>query len=335
MNNPISALGLVLLTTIFIPIILSVTTYDLDEINTDIDYKTKKILNYETINEKSPIIELYNHKIDKTYEIDMEEYLIGVVSAEMPSDFHKEALKAQAVAARTYVLYNEQNRQDNKHKDAVVCTDHTHCQAYLSYEELKEIKGKDWIENDYQKIVEAVNSTKGQVITYNNEVILPLYFSTSSGKTENSAEVFSVQEPYLQSVESNFDNRSPKYESEISISVSEFVDSIKSKYNNLEIDKENIVDSIEVLEYSEGGSIENIKIGNIQLEGRDLRSIFKLNSSNFELKIDNKNVIFLVKGYGHGVGMSQWGADGMASEGSMYYEILKHYYTGVEITDKY
>ena len=335
MNNPISALGLVLLTTIFVPIILSVTTYDLDEVNKDIDYKAKEILNYETVNEKSPIIKLYNHRIDKTYEIDIEQYLIGVVAAEMPSDFHKEALKAQAVAARTYVLYNEQNRQDDKHKDEVVCTDHTHCQAYLSYEELKEVKGEDWIEHDYQKIVEAVNSTKGQVMTYNNEIILPLYFSTSSGKTENSAEVFSVQEPYLQSVESTFDNKSPKYESEISISIPEFIDNIKSKYSNLEIDKNNIENNIEVLEYSEGGSIENIKVGNIELEGRDLRSIFNLNSSNFEIKFSNNNVIFLVKGYGHGVGMSQWGADGMASEGYMYYEILKHYYTGVEITDKY
>ena len=150
----------------------------------------KNTVNYETVNKKAPIINVYNHITGKTEKMDMENYLCGVLAGEMSSEFDIEALKAQSVAARTYVVYKQEHGKSSKHKNAVVCTDYKHCQEYKSYDTLKKLNGEEWIKNKYSKIQEAVRGTKGQIITYNDKAILPLYFSTSSGKTENSEEVF-------------------------------------------------------------------------------------------------------------------------------------------------
>ena len=312
MNNPLRILAGVIVCSVTLPIFLSVVSYDDIETNTPqkqeqlIEKKSSsKYINYETVDKDSPKINIYNHKTGKTQQMDIEEYLYGVLSGEMPSDFNIEALKAQAVAARTYVMYNQEN-ETSKHKGAAVCTDYTHCQEYKSYEELKKSKGEDWIKNSYPKVKQAVNETKGHIITYNGEPILPLYFSTSSGKTENSEEVFSTEYPYLRSVDSPYDKYAPKYAS-----------------------------TLKILNRSDGGSVEKIKLGNKELTGRDIRNILNLNSANFEIKFDTNSLDFVVKGYGHGVGMSQWGANGMAEEGYKYYEILSHYYKDTTIKDLY
>ena len=184
MNNPLRILAGVIVCSVTLPIFLSVVSYDDIETNTPqkqeqlIEKKSSsKYINYETVDKDSPKINIYNHKTGKTQQMDIEEYLYGVLSGEMPSDFNIEALKAQAVAARTYVMYNQEN-ETSKHKGAAVCTDYTHCQEYKSYEELKKSKGEDWIKNSYPKVKQAVNETKGHIITYNGEPILPLYFST-------------------------------------------------------------------------------------------------------------------------------------------------------------
>ena len=335
MNNPLSVLGIILGATITIPIVLSIFTYDSIERDERLDINVENKITYERVDKESPQIELYHTNLKKTENIDIETYLVGVVASEMPSDFNQEALKAQAVAARTYAMYLQEVGNKSGHKGADICTDHTHCQAYKGKSELESIKGQEWMKTEYPKIEEAVKSTKGQIITYESEPILPLYFSTSSGKTENSKEVFSTQEPYLISVESTYDEISPKYSSNLLISIDDFISALKSKYSNFSIDKSNISKEIEVIENSEGGSIKEIKIGNIQCSGRDIRSLFNLNSSNFEIVTDKENVVFEVKGYGHGVGMSQWGANVMGKEGHMYYDIIKHYYTDVDITDIY
>lgn len=334
MNSPLKVLGLVLFGTILTPIIISIISYW----GVDIDEKTyenneKQIINYETVNKNSPEIVVYNHKTDKNENIDIEKYLYGVLAGEMPTNFDIEALKAQAIAARSYVLHKQENGPNNKHEKAVVCTDHTHCQEYKSYEELKEIKGEDWIKNDYEKIKKAVDETKGQVITYDDKVILPLYFSTSSGKTENSEEVFSGETPYLRSVESPYDDKSPKYVSQLIINKDDFINKLKNSFDDIIIS--NVNNDVKILSRSEGGSVNQIKVGNKELKGRDIRSIFNLNSSNFDITMNENEIVFDVKGFGHGVGMSQWGANGMAKEGYLYYEILSHYYTGIKIKDLY
>ena len=250
MNNPLGILAGVIVCSATLPIFLSVVSYDDIEVNTPQKQEqlmekkvSSKYINYETIDKDSPKINIYNHKTGKTQQMDIEEYLCGVLSGEMPSDFNIEALKAQAVAARTYVMYNQEN-QTSKHKGAAVCTDYTHCQEYKSYNELKQSKGEDWIKNSYPKIKQAVNETKGHIITYNGEPIVPLYFSTSSGKTENSEEVFSTEYPYLKSVDSPYDKYAPKYESALKISNKDFVSKLKNIYSNINISQNNLSSQI-------------------------------------------------------------------------------------------
>lgn len=344
MKNPLLILVYSIIIMVAVPIILSITVYDdKDEfkINTksqkskeDTEYVENNI--YEKINKESPKIKVYNHKEGKVETIDIEEYLYSVVAGEMPSDFDEEALKAQAVAARTYVYYKKEHNsnKDPKHKGADVCTDFNHCQEFLSEKELKRSHGDKWMKNSWTKIKKAVNDTRGQILVYNDKAILPMYFSTAAGKTENSEEVFSSKEPYLRSVASPYDKSSPKYISNLKITKNEFIKHIKKSYNiNLSISTLN--SDIKILKRTEGGSVEKIKIGEKQISGRDMRNLFKLNSTNFDISIKSDYIDILVKGYGHGVGMSQWGADGMADAGYEYYKILKHYYTGADIEDKY
>lgn len=347
MKNPLVVLGTVVVCCMTIPIIISLVSYK--DIGTEAQTKKqakkekttitqkidKNIINYETVNKDSPVINIYNSTLGKVQQMDIETYLYGVISGEMPSEFDIEALKAQAVAARTFVTYKEKEGNPAQHSTAVVCTDFKHCQEYKSYETLKKTHGEEWIKNSYSKIKQAVDETKGQTITYNNEPILTLYFSTSSGKTENSEEVFSGKYPYLQSVDSPYDKSSPKYVSTLKISNKDFVSALKKSYSDIQINQNNLSSQIKIIEKSSGGSIKIMKVGNKEITGRDMRGIFGLNSANFEISFEDDYVDFVVKGYGHGVGMSQWGAEGMAQEGFQYYEILQHYYTGTKITDLY
>ncbi|MGL5348563.1 MAG: stage II sporulation protein D [Peptostreptococcaceae bacterium] len=343
MKNPLAVLSSVVICTIAIPVIISITSYrDIEVSDKQVkdkqveQIKEKKIINYETINKKAPTITVYNTKVGKNQKMDIEEYLYGVLAGEMPSEFDIEALKAQAIAARTFVMYKESQGKSKKHPNAVVCTDYGDCQEYKSYEELKKTKGDEWMKSSYPKVQQAVNETKGQIITYKEEPILTLYFSTSSGKTENSEEVFSAKYPYLQSVDSPYDKLySPKYTSALRITNKDFVKYLKNSYNDIQINENNLNSQIKVTKRSEGGSVETITVGNKEISGRDIRSIFNLNSSNFEINFGKEYLDFSVKGYGHGVGMSQWGAEGMAREGYKYYEILEHYYMDTKIQDTY
>ena len=349
MKNPLVILAGLVFLCISVPVILSTAFYKDSEIsstneNIKINIETKgekeekqekEVINYETIDEEAPNISIYNHKTGVIESMDIETYLYGVLSGEMSAKFNIEALKAQAIAARTFVMNKKENPASSGHKNAVVCTNYKHCQEYKSYEELKSTNGTQWMEEYYPKIKKAVDETKGQIIVYEDKPILPLYFSTSSGKTENSEEVFSTQYPYLKSVESPYDGQSPKYTSQVVVSKSDFINNIKKSYPNISIKSSNLKEDIKILNRNEGGSVGKIKVGDKELTGVNIRSIFNLNSANFEIEFKNDNIIFNVKGYGHGVGMSQWGAEGMAEEGFLYYEILKYYYTGTEIKDLY
>lgn len=281
---------------------------------------------------KDDKVKLYNEKKDKIEEIDLEEYITGVVASEMQANFNEEALKAQAVAARTFYM-NKRNEPCSKasKKGAEICNS-THCQVYVDKDErLKKWNSKD-AENNWNKIKKAVEDTKGEVLTYKGELLkYPQFFAVSSGNTEDAADVFSFDVPYLKSTESKGDEIAPKYKSQVKLSVDQFVSKFNNSYRGSSLTNKNISSNIEVLNYTKAGSVKEIKIGGIKITGKDFRFLFNLNSANFKINISNNNVIINCIGYGHGVGMSQWGANSMASNGAKYDEILKHYYTDVDI----
>ncbi len=277
-------------------------------------------------------IKLLHKENNSIEELPLDEYLLGVVSAEMPAKFAQEALNAQALVARTYTIYSIKN-SNGKHGEASICDDSSCCQAWIT----KESRIARWEENVREeywgKIEKAVNNTKGKVITYNGEVIDAFFHSNSGGITEVPASVWGgTNYPYLQSVETAGEDAYSQYSSEVTLSKEEFRNKILAKHSDLKIDFD-MEDCIKVIEYNDAHRVKTMKVGNLNLSGVELRTILGLKSANFEASIDNDNIKFKVTGYGHGVGMSQTGADSMANEGKNYEEIIKHFYTGVEIVN--
>ncbi len=279
-------------------------------------------------------IRVFNVYTNKAMVLPLEEYIKGVVAAEMPAAFHIEALKAQAIAARTYAI-SRTIRYENSHPDhpdAAVCTG-IHCQAYLSFEELALIHGDSWIEEYWPRIEEAVESTKGLLLYYQGEIIETPYHSTSGGMTEDSVNVFASDSPYLKSVVSPYEEDAPKYKSVLSLTGEEFINKLNREYPNAKITLDNLGEKIKLIEKTPSGRVKKVAVDKDIINGSTIRTLFGLNSTNFKITYDKKiNLIEIVTyGYGHGVGMSQWGANGMGKNGSTYEQILKHYYTGVEI----
>lgn len=272
-------------------------------------------------------INVYFPQEGKTESMEIEEYLRGVVAAEMPAEFEMEALKAQAVAARSYAFYRMENPSP-QHPDAAVCTDFSHCKAYKTKQEQEKGWG-DKTEQYTEKIKNAVYQTAGELITYNGEVAMAVFHSQSgSGRTENSADVWGGEVPYLISVESHGEESAPNFYSTLIVSFDEFKERILSNHPDAVINSPN---DISAPRLSEGGSVKSILIGGKEFSGREIRTLFGLRSSCFKISADEKTVAFEVTGYGHGVGMSQYGANTMAKEGYSYIDILTHYYTGTEI----
>lgn len=244
----------------------------------------------------------------------LENYVIGVVAAEMPATFSLEALKAQAVAARTFAYKKITNNKlsfDNLINDKG--------QAYITTDKMKANWGNKYDEY-YKKISDAVLLTKGEILTYNGEIINAYYFSISNGKTEDSSKVFGETE-YLLSVDSSWDTTYPSYYASISIPLEEF----KNKVN--------INNDIQIKEVKRTNSdhVEYIVINDKKIDGVSFRKLLNLRSTDFYINIEGSNVNISTKGYGHGVGMSQYGANAMADLGYRYEDILKYYYTGVKI----
>lgn len=279
------------------------------------------------------MVTVFFHKEDKVKEMKLEEYLLGVVPAEMPPSFNTEALKAQAVAARTFIINREKADNKDTHKGATVCTDSTHCKAYITEEEALKKWGDDWKNQYKDKIKNVVYDTSGTIVTYNDEPISAVFHSTSSGKTENSEDVWQTALPYLRSVVSEGEEKSPRYNSNVTLSFDEFKNKFKEKYPDAKFnDKKS--DWIKNIKYNDTGSVKTIDIGGITVKGTDVRTIFSLRSTNFKIEIDD-NVEFSVIGNGHGVGMSQYGANYAAENGYSYDKILKKYYQGVELKKIY
>ncbi len=282
--------------------------------------------------QKYNTIKLLHTEDNKVEEISLDEYLYGVVSAEMPASFEEEALKAQAVVARTYTIYKIVNN-DGKHKDADICDSPNCCQAWIS----KEDRFARWddaeAQDNWNKIVNAVNSTQGKIITYNGEPINAFFHSNSGGSTEAPIDVWGGSGyPYLQAVTTSGEDAYSQYSSEAEFTKQEFEDKIKEEHSDFEIDFDE-EDCIKIEEYTDGNRVKKIKVGNLELSGVEIRNIFGLRSANFEVNIEKDKIKFSVIGYGHGVGMSQTGADSLAKEGKTYEEIIHHFYTDVEIED--
>ncbi|NMM61537.1 stage II sporulation protein D [Clostridium sp. P21] len=279
-------------------------------------------------------IKVYITKENKVEEMCLEEYVKGVVSAEEPVEFSLEALKAQAVAARTFALAHMESFGGHKYKSntgADVC-DTTQCQVFRHKEEQLKLWEANKRDEYWNKISNAVQQTSGEFLVYDNKLVMePYYFSVSSGKTEDCLDVFSSNLPYLKSVSSLGEEGAYKRESSIKVSYSEFINKISYKYTNCGLSTANIKNEIQIKSRTKGGSIKEMAIGKITISGTEFRSIMGLNSANFNIKYNDTGMEIDCKGYGHGVGMSQWGANAMAKSGSNYKEILKHYYSGVEI----
>ena len=276
-------------------------------------------------------IRVYITETGEIEEVNLEDYICGVVSNEMPANFEKEALKAQAVTARTYLASKKLNRC-TLHEGIDIC-DSTHCQVYTSKEKRLEKWDADYANEYWNKIKEAVDETSGQVLSYEGELVLyPQFFSTSSGQTENSEDVYLGEIPYLRSVASTGEESAPKYTSDKTLKISDFVYLLNSNFTNLNVTVENIKNNFNIKTSSAAGGVIKLNINNVEIRGVDFRKALSLNSTNFTYEFNGDYITFHCKGYGHGVGMSQWGANAMAKNGSNYEEILKHYYTGVEIT---
>ena len=277
-------------------------------------------------------VKIYRKKEDKIEELDLEEYIMGVVASEVPANFNEEALKAQAIAARTFYMNRRNNPcEDAKNKGAEIC-DTTNCQVYMNKEERIAKWSSSQAEINWDKIKKAVLDTKSQVLTYDDLVLeYPQFFAISSGKTEDAKDVFSMDVPYLKSEESKGEEIAPKYKTTIEIPINEFVNKINTKYSTANLKKNDLSLLIKIESYTESGSVKEIKIGDKTLKGTEFRELFNLNSTNFKFDFEKDIVKINCIGYGHGVGMSQWGANAMAQNGAKYDEILKHYYSGVEI----
>ena len=290
-----------------------------------------EISNKNTYNySKYGTISLLHKKTGEVERVKLDEYLCNVVSAEMPATFEQEALKAQAIVARTYTIYKILNK---KHDNADICDDSTCCQAWISKDDRLAKWEENQRESNWQKICSAVNETSGKIITYENKPIDAFFHSNSGGITEVPVNVWGgTGYPYLQSVETSGENTYTQYASEVRLSQEELINKLKEKYSDISIDFTNS-DDIKIFEYTESTRVKTVKFGNHEISGVEARTLFGLKSTNFEISRDGNNIKFSVKGYGHGVGMSQTGADSMAKNGSKAEEIIKHFYTGVEITE--
>lgn len=276
------------------------------------------------------IVKMYNRKTDTIEELPLEDYIAGVVSAEMQANFNEEALKAQAVAARTY-YFSKRIAPCSDAKGGEICNS-THCQVYLSKDERMTSWAKSEAEKNWNKIVNAVESTKGQVLIYDGQIVkYPQFFATSSGKTESAVDVLSNEVPYLQSVDSPGEEIANKYETSIDVKMTELVNKINKAYPKANLTVGNVALKISIATRTDGGAVKEIKLGEESISGVKFRELFGLNSANFTLEFSKDSIKINCKGYGHGVGMSQWGANAMGKTGVSYDNILKHYYTGVEI----
>lgn len=269
-----------------------------------------------------PTINVLRTETETVEEVPLEEYIVGVVAREMDAAYEMEALKAQALTARTYIINMISSGNDLGLVGGADVKDTVEHQVYSNEEEMKERWGSDF---DWKmaRVRQAVFETQGQVITFNGEPITASFFSTSNGYTENSEDLWPNEYAYLRSVESPWDLESPRYAGEASFSVERFEHILEVSLANGSVGN--------ILSRTEGGRVAKVEIGGKEFTGREIRTLLDLDSTDFTIERVGDVIRIETRGWGHGVGMSQFGAHGMAQEGYTYEDIIKHYYQGVEI----
>lgn len=274
----------------------------------------------------------------KVRKMDFEEYVTCVTASEMPSSFDEEALKAQSVAARTYTMakiIKYEEKRPEAHPDAPICSS-THCQAYKSEKELIACHEEGWEKEGFEKVKKACKETEGQLLYYDGELVMqPLFFSSSGGQTENSEDVFVGAYPYLVSVSSPYEEGARHENEEKIFGAYEIKQRMESKYPDRQTGNLG-ADSFKVLSRTAGGRVNEMQIGQSKYKGTEVRNALGLSSALFSISIKttedgSAKVVFTSDGFGHGVGLSQYGADGMAKKGKDHREILTHYYTGTQV----
>jgi len=277
---------------------------------------------------------LYLHDEDKIIKLPLEEYLVGVVAAEMPAEFPEEALKAQAVAARTYAVKRliGGGVANPLHQGADLCDDHRHGQAWLSREELKRKWGTLRYYKYYYKVKAAVDETKGEVLTYQGQLIDPAYHAACGGRTENSEDVWAFQLPYLRSVTCPYED-DPQSVQTVSFSLEQFDQALGSSLAAVPVSGNSVGDSLRVLERTSTGRPKELVVGDRKISALTFRELLDLRSTNFTWELAGGSIKITTTGHGHGVGMCQYGASGMAKHGYNYRVILGHYYSGAEVTE--
>ena len=274
--------------------------------------------NHSFFNDENKTIKVKT-KEEEIKELDIESYIVGVLAGEMPASFETEALKAQAVASRSYAIYKILHNTD---KNYDVLSDITN-QVYITKEEMKEKWGTSYTYY-LNRIEDAVNSTKNEVMYYDDEIIEAFYFSMSNGATEDAKSVFQEDLPYIKSVSSSWDNESlNNFLVTTKFTLEEFCSKLKlESCQSIQIDAVN---------YSGSNRVNSIVINNQKFKGTEIRSLLNLRSTDFSIDINENEIAITTKGYGHGVGMSQYGANGMAKEGYNYKDILNYYYQDITI----
>ena len=305
--------------TIFIYIIIAIII--LPAMITYCSYHSKNTNEIQTTETEG---ELASPEVVRYHTNELEEYVKGVVAAEMPALFEKEALKAQAVSARTYAVHKMKEMNTNTISYDIG-------QAYITVDEMKQ-KWKNHFEEYYNHINEAVEDTKGEIMVYDNEPILAVFHAESGGKTESAENVWQKEIPYLKSVDSSLDIKAPNFETSICFTYDEVLKRFCNKYNDFILNEQTLPQQIYIQSCSPAGYVQKMQIGNKTLTGREVREILNLRSANFTINIENNNITFTTKGYGHGAGMSQYGAEFMAKQGKTYRQILEHYYTDISFS---
>ena len=286
------------------------SSYEIDSVTNDSNVKIDNSIEGEVDNN----IYVSLRRGGVVSKVELEEYVIGVVGAEMPASFSLDALKAQAIIARTYALKANQR--------GIVLSDNESSQSYKSDDQLHSMWGSSF-DLYFNKVRDAVLSTKGMYLSYNGDFIDAVYHSTSNGKTESSINVWGNYYPYLVSVDSGYDSFNSSFEKKVSFSYSELSNKLGFDINS--------DSSFIVLDRTDGDRVKSISIDGHIFSGIEVRSILGLRSADFDIEKNLDGVSITTRGYGHGVGLSQYGANGMALNGFSYIDILKHYYSGVSI----
>ncbi|MGJ7920771.1 stage II sporulation protein D [Neobacillus sp. LXY-4] len=324
----VAVTALLLAVTILIPSLL-VLPFSADEVSGKLGERLMKQDQPVQGNQNQPTsigveVAVYRTASQTMEKLPLENYVTGVVAAEMPADFEMEALKAQALTARTYIV--KQMISDNRvglPEGADTADTELH-QVYKNETELRNVWKSDY-NWKIKKIKEAVTATAGQVLTYNGQPITATFFSTSNGYTENSEDYWSNSFPYLRSVQSPWDKNSPKFSDQKIFTIKEFEAKLGVKLAS----KSSVGN---ITEKTAGQRVAKVKINGKEFSGKEIREKLGLKSTDFEWVVKGDNIVITTEGYGHGVGMSQYGANGMASAGKNYQDIVKHYYQGVEIS---